>query len=199
MIEHESHRILFENRVSCGTSCRSVDSRVPFCFLEALLPSKLAAERSQRVECDVERFAERKRSGMYDPDVFVQSDLSTFLSAAPFLRASPILRSLQAAFKADLLCYLDLMSSMIREAQKRVLDIETNKANSAKLKEAKEKETEAASNASNASDASDASELNEAERTKEENVSLESKVYEASLRRLKELAVSLRYGTNKCD
>lgn len=193
MIEHESHRILFENRVSCGTSCRSVDSRVPFCFLEALLPSKLAAERSQRVECDVERFAERKRSGMYDPDVFVQSDLSTFLSAAPFLRASPILRSLQAAFKADLLCYLDLMSSMIREAQKRVLDIETNKANSAKLKEAKEKETEAPS------DASDASELNEAERTKEENVSLESKVYEASLRRLKELAVSLRYGTNKCD
>ena len=130
---------------------------------------------------------------MYDPDVFVQSDLSTFLSAAPFLRASPILRSLQAAFKADLLCYLDLMSSMIREAQKRVLDIETNKANSAKLKEAKEKETEAPS------DASDASELNEAERTKEENVSLESKVYEASLRRLKELAVSLRYGTNKCD
>lgn len=193
MIEHESHRILFENRVSCGTSCRSVDSRVPFCFLEALLPSKLAAERSQRVECDVERFAERKRGGMYDPDVFVQSDLSTFLSAAPFLRASPILRSLQAAFKADLLCYLDLMSSMIREAQKRVLDIETNKANSAKLKEAKEKETEAPS------DASDASELNEAERTKEENVSLESKVYEASLRRLKELAVSLRYGTNKCD
>lgn len=193
MIEHESHRILFENRVSCGTSCRSVDSRVPFCFLEALLPSKLAAERSQRVECDVERFAERKRGGMYDPDVFVQSDLSTFLSAAPFLRASPILRSLQAAFKADLLCYLDLMSSMIREAQKRVLVIETNKANSAKLKEAKEKEIEAPS------DASDASELNEAERTKEENVSLESKVYEASLRRLKELAVSLRYGTNKCD
>lgn len=127
---------------------------------------------------------------MYDSGMFVHSDLSTFLSAAPYLRASPTLRNLQAAFKTDLLCYFDLMSSMIREAQKRVSDIEANKSSSTKPSEASENEAEASESAS---------ELNEAERTKEENVRLESKIYEASLRRLKELAVSLRYGTNKCD
>lgn len=127
---------------------------------------------------------------MYDSGTFVQSDLSTFLSAAPYLRASPILRNLQAALKADLLCYFDLMSSMIREAQKRVSDLEATKSSSTKPDEGDENEAEASEKAS---------ELNEAERTKEENVRLESKIYEASLRRLKELAVSLRYGTNKCD
>lgn len=127
---------------------------------------------------------------MYDLGTFLQSDLSTFLSAAPYLRASPILRNLQAALKADLLCYFDLMSSMIREAQKRVSDLEATKSSSTKPDEGDENEAEASEKAS---------ELNEAERTKEENVRLESKIYEASLRRLKELAVSLRYGTNKCD
>ena len=127
---------------------------------------------------------------MYDLGTFLQSDLSTFLSAAPYLRASPILRNLQAALKADLLCYFDLMSSMIREAQKRVSDLEATKSSSTKPDEGDENEAEASEKAS---------ELNEAERTKEENVRLESKIYEASLRRLKELAMSLRYGTNKCD
>ena len=117
-------------------------------------------------------------------------DLSSFLSAAPYLRTSPILRNLQSEFKSDLLCYFDLMSSMIRDAQKRVSDMEATKSSSTKPNEANEKEAEASEKAS---------ELSEAERTKEENVRLESKIYEASLRRLKELAVSLRYGTNKCD
>ena len=118
------------------------------------------------------------------------SDLSSFLSAAPYLRTSPILRNLQMAFKSDLLCYFDLMSSMIRDAQKRVSDMEATKSSSTKPNEANENEAEASEKASD---------LNEAEQTKEENVRLESKIYEASLRRLKELAVSLRYGTNKCD
>ena len=82
------------------------------------------------------------------------------------------------------------MNSVIRDAQKRVSDMEATKSSSPKLNEANENEAEASEKAS---------ELNEAERTKEENVRLESKIYEASLRRLKELAVSLRYGTNKCD
>ena len=118
------------------------------------------------------------------------SDLSSFLSAAPYLRASPILRNLQSTFKSDLLCYFDLMSSMIRDALKRVSDMEATKSSSTKPNEANENEAEASEKAS---------ELSEAVRTKEENVRLESKIYEACLRRLKELVVSLRYGTNKCD
>lgn len=79
---------------------------------------------------------------------------------------------------------------MIRDAQKRVSDMEATKSSSTKPNEANENEAEASEKASD---------LNEAGQTKEENVRLESKIYEASLRRLKELAVSLRYGTNKCD
>ena len=82
------------------------------------------------------------------------------------------------------------MSSMIRDALKRVSDMEATKSSSTKPNEANENEAEASEKAS---------ELSEAVRTKEENVRLESKIYEASLRRLKELVVSLRYGTNKCD
>ena len=85
------------------------------------------------------------------------------------------------------------MSLMVREAHKRVKSVEAGKANADQTAES----NEAGENEEEATD--DAPQKSEAERTKEENVSLESKVFEASLRRLKELAVSLRYGTNKCD